>query len=71
MTATKKALVCSKMTTNTVPQAELGSFPLETKRDVTKLKGQYKVRSAPKKSFSATADRAVRESVAKRRSGTK
>ena len=44
-------------------------YPLETNRDVTKLKWQYKVRNTPNTMFPAIADRAVWEKVTKGRAG--
>ena len=43
MTAAKKILGCSSMTSNTVLRAELGMCPLETNRYVRKLKCQHEV----------------------------
>ena len=49
MTAAKKVLGCSSTTSNTVLRAELEMYPLETNRDVRKLKWQYKARNMPKR----------------------
>ena len=40
-------------TSNTVLRAELGMYPLNTIRDVRKLKWKYKVRNTPKKRLPA------------------
>ena len=69
LTAAKKVLGCSRTTSNIVSKAELGMYPLETNRDVRKLKWQYKVRNMPKKRLPAIADRAVWEKVTKGRAG--
>ena len=69
LTAAKKVLGCSRTTSNIVSKAELGMYPLETNRDVRKLKWQYKVRNMPKKRLSVIADRAVWEKVTKGRAG--
>ena len=71
MTAAKKVPLtgCSNTTSNTVLRAELGMYPLETNRDVRKLKWQYKVRNMPKKRLPAIPDRAVWEKVTKGRAG--
>ena len=65
----KNVLGSSSTTSNTVLRAELGMYPLETNRDVRKLKWQYKVRNMPKKRLPAIADRAVWEKVTKGRAG--
>ena len=52
---------------NTVLRAELGMYPLETKRDVRKLKWQYKVSDMPEKRLPAIVDRAVWEKKTKGR----
>ena len=44
-------------------------YPLQTNRDVRKLKLQHKVRNMPKKRLPAMADRAVWEEVEKGRAG--
>ena len=44
-------------------------YPLETNRDVRKLKWQYKARNMPKTRLSAIADRAVWEKVTEGRAG--
>ena len=67
----KNVLGSSSTTSNTVLRAELGMYPLETNRDVRKLKWQYKVRNMPKKRLPAIADRAVWEKVTKGRAGIK
>ena len=69
LTAAKKVLGRSRTTSNIVSKAELGMYPLETNRDVRKLKWQYKVRNMPKKRLSVIADRAVWEKVTKGRAG--
>ena len=57
------------MTSTKVLRAELGMYPLETNRDVRKLKWQHKVRSMPRKRLPAilVADRAVWEKITKGR----
>ena len=40
MTAAEKKLTCSSTTINTVLRAELGMYPLQTNRDMRKLKWQ-------------------------------
>ena len=47
----------------------MGMYPLETNRDVRKLKWQCKVKNMPKKRLPAIADRAVWEKVTKGRAG--
>ena len=69
MTATKKMLGCSSTTSNAVLRAELGMYPLETKRDARKLKWRYKVKNTPEKGLPYTADRAVWEKITKGRDG--
>ena len=59
MTAAKKTLGCSSTTSNTVLRAELGMHPLETDRDVRKLKWQYKLKNMPEKRLPDIVDRAV------------
>ena len=54
---------------NTVLRAELGMCPLETNRDVRKLKWQYKVRNMPKKRLPAIDGRAVWEKLTKELAG--
>ena len=44
-------------------------YPLETNRNLRKLKWQYKVKNTPKKLLPAIADRAVWEKVSKGRAG--
>ena len=61
MTAAKKILGCSSTTSNTVLREELGTYPLETTRDVRKLKWHYKVKNMPEKRLPAIVDDAVRE----------
>ena len=46
-------------------------YPLETNRDVRKLKWQYKVKNIPEKSLPAVLDRALREKITKGRAGTR
>ena len=65
----KKILGCSSTTSNTVVRAELGMYPIKTKRDVRKLKWQCKVRNIPGKRLPAIADRAVWEKVTPGRAG--
>ena len=67
MAAAKRILGCSSTISNTVLRAELGRDPLQTIRDVRKLKWQYKVRNMTKKRLPAIADRAVWEKVTKGR----
>ena len=50
-------------------RAKLGMYPLETNRDVRKLKWQYKVHNMPDKSLPAIVDRAVWEKATKGRAG--
>ena len=61
MTTAKKILGCSSTTSNTVLRAELGMYPLETIRDVRKLKWQYKVNNMPEKRLPAIVDNSVWE----------
>ena len=65
MTAAKNILRCSSTTRNTVLRAELGMYPLETIRDMRKLKCQYKANIMPEKRLPAIADRAVWEKITK------
>ena len=44
-------------------------YPLETNRDVRKLKWQYKVKNMPEKKMPAIVDRAVRENKTERLTG--
>ena len=44
-------------------------YPLETIRDVIKLKWQYKVNNMPEKRLPAIVDRAVWEKITKGRAG--
>ena len=44
-------------------------YPLETNRDVRKLKWQYKVKNMPEKRLPAIVDRAVWEKITKGRAG--
>ena len=55
MTAAKSILGCPSTTSNTVLRAELGMYPLETNRDVRKLKRQYNVKNIPEKRLPAIA----------------
>ena len=71
MTAAKKILACSSTTSITVLRAELGMYPLETNRDVRKLKWQYKVKNMAKKRLPAIVDRAVWEKITKGRAETR
>ena len=71
MTAAKKILGCSSTTSNTVLRAELGMYPLETNRDVRKLKWQYKVNNMPEKRLPAIVDTAVCDKNNKRASWNK
>ena len=62
MTAAQNALGCSSTTSNTtLLKAELGMYPLPTKRDVGKLKWQHKVRNMPKMKLPAIAGRCGRK----------
>ena len=67
MTAAEKVLGCSSTTSNAVLilVAELEMYPLETKRDVRKLKWPYKVRNMPNKRLPAIAKRVACEKVTK------
>ena len=49
MTAAKQILGCSSTSSNAVLGAELGMYPLETNRDVRKLKWQYEEKLTPEK----------------------
>ena len=69
MTAASNVLGCSSTASTTVLRAELGMYPVETNRDVRKLKWQYKARNMPKTRLSAIADRAVWEKVTEGRAG--
>ena len=69
MTAAKEILGCSSTTSNTVLRAELGMYPLQTNRDVRKLKWQYKIDNISEMRLPAIADRAVWENMAKGRAG--
>ena len=69
MTTAKKNPRCSSTTGNTDIRAELGMHPLETNRDMRKLKGQYEVRNMPKKMLPAIVDRAIWKKVTKERAG--
>ena len=73
MSAVKKNLRCPRATSNTVSRAELGMHPLNTNRDMRKLKWQYEVlvRNIPKKRLPAIVDRAVWEKVTKSASWNK
>ena len=46
-------------------------YPLETNRDVKKLKWQYKAKNRPEKRLPAVAGRAVWEKIAKGRTGVR
>ena len=69
MTAARKILGRSSTAGNTVLRAELGMCPLQARRDVRKLKWQYKVQNVPEKRLPVIADRAVWEKITKERGG--
>ena len=71
MTAAKYNLGCSSTTSNTVLliRAALGMYPLNTNRDMSKLKWQYKVKNMTEKRLPATVDRAVWEKITRRPAG--
>ena len=71
MTAAEKMLGCSSTTSNIVLRAEPGMYPLETIRDVRKLKWQNKLNNMSKKRLPVIADRAVWEKITKGRAGTR
>ena len=71
MTAARKILGCSSTAKNTKSRAELGMYPLETNRDVRKLKSQYKKKNTPEKRLPAIVDRAVMGENNKRASWNK
>ena len=71
MTAAKKIPGCSSTTSNTVLRAELGMYPLKTKRDARKFKWQYIVTDMPEKKLPAIVDNAVWEKKTKGRAGIK
>ena len=67
----KNILGCSSKTGTTVFRAELGTHSLKTKRDVKKLKWQYRVSNTSDKMLPDTFDKAVREKITKERAGIK
>ena len=69
MKVAKNIIGCSSTTRNTWYRAELGMYPLETNRDVRKLKWQHNVKNMPEKRLPAIVDGAVREIITKRRAG--
>ena len=69
MPAAKKILGCSSTPSNTLLRAELEVYPLETNRDVRKLKWQYKARNMQEIRLPAIADRVVWEKITKGRAG--
>ena len=71
ITPVKKVLRCSSTTSKQYQDQSWECTQLEQKEDVTKLKRQYKVRSMPKKSLPAIADRPVWEKLTKRASWNK
>ena len=52
-------------------RAELGMYPLETNRDVIKLKWQHNIKNMPQKRLPAIVDRTVWEKITKGRAGTR
>ena len=71
MAAAKKMLGCPSTTSNAVLREELGMYPLETSRDVRKLKCQYKVQNTPEKRLPAILERAVWKKITKGRAEIK
>ena len=69
LTAAKKVLGCSSTASTAVLGLKLGLGPLRTKRDVRKLRGQYKLRRMPKKRLPTIANSAEWEKVMKGRAG--
>ena len=59
LAAAKKILGCPKTTSITALRAELGMYPLQTKRDMRKLRWQDSVKKMQRKRLLVIVDRAV------------